>query len=581
MKGQKGTVKKIFDYIGKYKAAAVLSLSFSFLSAILILLLPVIFGDMIDCIVAPGEVDFTTLSPLIIQAAIIILITAVFQWLQYTINNQITANIVRDIRTDAIRRIEILPLSFLDNHPHGDLISRVVADTDTLADGLLLGFSQLFSGLTTIVGTIAFMLSIDVKITLVVVLVTPLSLFAARFIAKKSYAMFRKQAQAKGQQTAYINERLTSQKTVKAFSQERNSIRGFDERNQALASYSLKATFYSSLTNPVTRFVNSVVYAGVALVGALVVVGSGGLTVGGFTCFLSYATQYTKPFNDISSVITELQNALACAQRIFELIEQEPQTAEREKAKLSDIRGDVDFRHVSFSYDKEKPLLQNIDFSVKAGQRVAIVGPTGCGKTTLINLLMRFYDADNGDIFIDGISIYDIPRRNLREQFGMVLQDTWVKNASIRENIVMGKPDATDEQIKAAARASGTHSFIKRLPKGYDTVLGKDFDGLSEGQKQLLCITRVMLCPPPMLILDEATSSIDTRTELLITEDFSKLMKGRTSFIVAHRLSTIREADLILVMKDGNIIETGTHASLLAQNGFYKELYESQFKKSE
>ena len=498
-----------------------------------------------------------------------------------TINNQITANIVRDIRTDAIRRIEILPLSFLDNHPHGDLISRVVADTDTLADGLLLGFSQLFSGLTTIVGTIAFMLSIDVKITLVVVLVTPLSLFAARFIAKKSYAMFRKQAQAKGQQTAYINERLTSQKTVKAFSQERNSIRGFDERNQALASYSLKATFYSSLTNPVTRFVNSVVYAGVALVGALVVVGSGGLTVGGFTCFLSYATQYTKPFNDISSVITELQNALACAQRIFELIEQEPQTAEREKAKLSDIRGDVDFRHVSFSYDKEKPLLQNIDFSVKAGQRVAIVGPTGCGKTTLINLLMRFYDADNGDIFIDGISIYDIPRRNLREQFGMVLQDTWVKNASIRENIVMGKPDATDEQIKAAARASGAHSFIKRLPKGYDTVLGKDFDGLSEGQKQLLCITRVMLCPPPMLILDEATSSIDTRTELLITEDFSKLMKGRTSFIVAHRLSTIREADLILVMKDGNIIETGTHASLLAQNGFYKELYESQFKKSE
>ena len=581
MKGQKGTVKKIFDYIGKYKAAAVLSLIFSFLSAILILLLPVIFGDMIDCIVAPGEVDFTTLSPLIIQAAIIILITAVFQWLQYTINNQITANIVRDIRTDAIRRIEILPLSFLDNHPHGDLISRVVADTDTLADGLLLGFSQLFSGLTTIVGTIAFMLSIDVKITLVVVLVTPLSLFAARFIAKKSYAMFRKQAQAKGQQTAYINERLTSQKTVKAFSQERNSIRGFDERNQALASYSLKATFYSSLTNPVTRFVNSVVYAGVALVGALVVVGSGGLTVGGFTCFLSYATQYTKPFNDISSVITELQNALACAQRIFELIEQEPQTAEREKAKLSDIRGDVDFRHVSFSYDKEKPLLQNIDFSVKAGQRVAIVGPTGCGKTTLINLLMRFYDADNGDIFIDGISIYDIPRRNLREQFGMVLQDTWVKNASIRENIVMGKPDATDEQIKAAARASGAHSFIKRLPKGYDTVLGKDFDGLSEGQKQLLCITRVMLCPPPMLILDEATSSIDTRTELLITEDFSKLMKGRTSFIVAHRLSTIREADLILVMKDGNIIETGTHASLLAQNGFYKELYESQFKKSE
>lgn len=580
MKGQKDTIKKVLHYIGKYKAAAVLSLLFSFLSAILILLLPVIFGEMIDCIVEPGKVDFTALAPLMIQAVVIILITAVFQWLQYSINNKITADIVRDIRTDAIRRIEILPLSYLDNHPHGDLISRVIADTDTLSDGLLLGFSQLFSGITTIVGTIVFMLSIDVRITLVVVLVTPLSLFAARFIAKRSYSMFRKQAQAKGRQTAYINERLSSQKTIKAFSQEETSIQGFDERNKTLAAYSLKATFYSSLTNPVTRFVNSVVYAGVALVGALVVIGSGGLTVGGFTCFLSYATQYTKPFNDISSVVTELQNALACAQRIFELIEQTPQSEDKTKAALSDIRGDVEFRHVCFSYDKKKPLLQNIDFSVKAGQRVAIVGPTGCGKTTLINLLMRFYDADSGDILIDGVSIYDIPRKNLREQFGMVLQDTWVKNASIRENIVMGKPDATDEQIKTAAKVSGAHSFIKRLPKGYDTVLGTDFDGLSEGQKQLLCITRVMLCLPPMLILDEATSSIDTRTELLITEDFSKLMKGRTSFIVAHRLSTIREADLILVMKDGNIIETGTHHSLLAQNGFYKELYESQFKKS-
>lgn len=580
MKGQKDTIKKVLHYIGKYKAAAVLSLLFSFLSAILILLLPVIFGEMIDCIVEPGKVDFTALAPLMIQAVVIILITAVFQWLQYSINNKITADIVRDIRTDAIRRIEILPLSYLDNHPHGDLISRVIADTDTLSDGLLLGFSQLFSGITTIVGTILFMLSIDVRITLVVVLVTPLSLFAARFIAKRSYSMFRKQAQAKGRQTAYINERLSSQKTIKAFSQEETSIQGFDERNKTLAAYSLKATFYSSLTNPVTRFVNSVVYAGVALVGALVVIGSGGLTVGGFTCFLSYATQYTKPFNDISSVVTELQNALACAQRIFELIEQTPQSEDKTKAALADIRGDVEFRHVCFSYDKKKPLLQNIDFSVKAGQRVAIVGPTGCGKTTLINLLMRFYDADSGDILIDGVSIYDIPRKNLREQFGMVLQDTWVKNASIRENIVMGKPDATDEQIKTAAKVSGAHSFIKRLPKGYDTVLGTDFDGLSEGQKQLLCITRVMLCLPPMLILDEATSSIDTRTELLITEDFSKLMKGRTSFIVAHRLSTIREADLILVMKDGNIIETGTHHSLLAQNGFYKELYESQFKKS-
>ena len=580
MKKKESTLKKVFNYIGKYKFAAVLSLLFSLISAVLMLFLPVLFGDMIDCIVAPGQVDYAAMTRLIIQGAGIILATAIVQWLQNVINNRITSDIVRDIRVDAIRRIETLPLKFLDNHPHGDLMSRVIADTDTLSEGLLLGFSQLFSGLTTIVGTIVFMLSIDVRITLVVVLVTPLSLFAARFISKRTYSMFRKQSEAKGRQTAYINERLGSQKVIKAFCQEENAIRAFDETNQTLASYALKATFYSSLTNPVTRFVNSVVYAGVTLVGALAVLGTGGVfSVGSFTCFLSYATQYTKPFNDISSVITELQNALACAKRVFELIEEAPEEPDKANAQLSDIRGEVQFRKVCFSYEKDKPLLQNISFSVKAGQRVAIVGPTGCGKTTLINLLMRFYDADSGDISIDGVSIYDIPRKNLREQFGMVLQDTWIKNASIRENIVMGKTDVTDEQIKAAAKSSGAHSFIKRLPKGYDTVLGKDFDGLSEGQKQLLCITRVMLCPPPMLILDEATSSIDTRTELLITEDFSKLMQGRTSFIVAHRLSTIREADLILVMKDGNIIETGTHQSLLAQNGFYKNLYESQFMK--
>lgn len=577
MKKNSSVLKKVLNYIGKYKFAVAVSLIFSFLSAALILILPIIFGDIIDLITEPGKVDFTEMKPLMIKAGVTICVTAVMQWFQNSVNNRITSDTVRDIRTDAVKRIEILPLSYLDSHPHGDIISRVISDTDTLSEGLLLGFSQLFSGLTTIIGTIIFMMSINIKITLVVVLVTPLSLFAARFISKRSYKMFKKQSSAKGDITSYINERLNNQKTVKAFSKEQDSINDFNGKNSKLAEYSLKATFYSSLTNPVTRFVNSVVYAGVALTGAIAVTNVTGLTVGGFTCFLSYATQYTKPFNDISSVITELQNALACAERVFELIEAEPQKKDCTDRKLENIKGKVEFKNVSFSYDKSKKLLKNISFTAEAGQKIAIVGPTGCGKTTLINLLMRFYDIDSGDILIDGTSIYSVPRENLRQNFGMVLQDTWIKNASIRENIIMGKPNASDEEITKAAELSGAHSFIKRLPNGYDTVLGKDFDGLSEGQKQLLCIMRVMLCLPPMLILDEATSSIDTRTEMLITEDFNRLMQGRTSFVVAHRLSTIREADLILVMKDGNIIEKGSHKTLIEANGFYKNLYESQF----
>lgn len=578
MKNKASVWKKLAKQIENYKFAAILSLFFSFVSALLILFLPILFGDMIDLMLGAGNVNFKALPPLIFKASILILLTAVLQWLQNFVNNKITADIVRDIRIEAIKKIEVLPLSFLDTHPHGDILSRIISDADTLSEGLLLGFSQLFSGLTTILGTIAFMLSIDVKITLVVVLVTPLSLFAARFIAKKTYTMFRLQSEAKGDQTAFVNERITRQKVIKAFSREEKNIEEFQEKNQILAGRSLKAVFYSSLTNPVTRFVNAVVYAGVIITGALAVIGtSATLTVGGLTCFLSYATQYTKPFNDISSVMTELQNALACAERIFSLLEQEEVSSENDKKRLEKVKGNLEFRNVCFSYDKKKPLLQNISFSVKSGQKIAIVGPTGCGKTTLINLLMRFYDVDSGDILIDGVSIYELSRENLRQNFGMVLQDTWIKNASIHENIAIGKPNVSREDVINAAKASGAHSFIKRLPNGYDAVQGRDFDNLSEGQKQILCITRVMLSPPSMLILDEATSSIDTRTEMLLHEDFNRLMEGRTSFIVAHRLSTIREADLILVMKDGNIIEKGIHDELIQKGGFYKNLYESQF----
>ncbi len=579
-KNNKGMLRRVFAYIGRYKAPTMLSLIFSFVSAALILLLPVIFGDMIDLIAGPEKVDFKGMLPLIVRAGIIIAATAVLQWLQNFLNNKITSDVVRDIRIDAMDKIGRLPVAYLDAHPHGDLISRVVSDTDTLSEGLLLGFSQLFSGVTTILGTLIFMFSLNVKMTLWVVVITPLSLFTARFIARHTHDMFLKQSQTKGALTAFINERLGNQKTVKAFGKEADSAEEFRRKNDEMTGFSLRAIFFSSLVNPTTRFVNSVVYAVAALTGALAVLAGGGaLTVGGFTCFLSYATQYTKPFNDISSVITELQNALACAKRVFELIDAQPESADHTAASLDTAAGRVEFKNVSFSYDKSKKLLQEISFTAAAGQRVAIVGPTGCGKTTLINLLMRFYDADAGDILIDGKSIYAMPRETLRRQFGMVLQETWIKNASIRENITVGKPDATDREIKNAAKMSGAYSFIKRLPKGFDTVLGADSDGLSEGQKQLLCITRVMLAPAPMLILDEATSSIDTRTELLVTADFDRLMKGRTSFIVAHRLSTIRNADLILVMNEGNIIEQGTHESLLAKGGFYRKLYESQFEK--
>ncbi|MBR1810596.1 MAG: ABC transporter ATP-binding protein [Clostridia bacterium] len=579
MKKNNSILRRVFAYIGRCKLPTVLSLLFSFISAALMLFLPVIFGKMID-LIADGQADIQSFPPLILEAAGVIGVTAVFQWLQNFLNNLITADIVRDIRTDAIKKLEVLPLSYLDTHPHGDVISRVVSDTDTLSEGLLLGFSQLFSGVTTIIGTLIFMLGINVKMTVYVILITPLSLFTARFIAKHTYAMFRRQSEAKGALTAFINERLGNQKTVKAFMKEADSVAEFEAKNRRLTGYAQRAVFYTSLTNPVTRFVNAVVYAVAALSGALIVTASGGaaLTVGGFTCFLSYATQYAKPFNDISSVITELQNALACAERVFALIDAAPEPADAAKAHIDSAVGKIEFQNVSFSYDKSKPLLHNISFTAEAGQHIAIVGPTGCGKTTLINLLMRFYDVDSGDILLDGVSIYDLPRAELRRQFGMVLQETWVKNASIRENITIGKPDATAEEIKNAAQASGAYNFIKRLPKGFDTVLGADYDGLSEGQKQLLSITRVMLSLPPMLILDEATSSIDTRTEMLITADFDRLMQGRTAFIVAHRLSTIRSADRILVMNDGDIIEQGTHASLLAENGFYKDLYESQFK---
>ncbi|MBQ6020435.1 MAG: ABC transporter ATP-binding protein, partial [Clostridia bacterium] len=534
-----GMLRRVFRYIGRYKAPTVLSLLFSFLSAALILLLPVIFGKMIDRIVSPGNVDFHGLLPLIVQSAVIIAATAVLQWLQNFLNNKITSNVVRDIRIDAMNKIETLPLSYLDTHPHGDLISRIVSDTDTLSEGLLLGFSQLFSGITTIIGTLIFMFTLNAKPALWVVVITPLSLFTARFIARRTHAMFTKQSEAKGALTAFINERLGNQKTVKAFGKETDSANEFDGKNAELTHFSLRAIFFSSLVNPTTRFVNAVVYAVAALTGAIAVAaGGGGLTVGGFTCFLSYATQYTKPFNDISAVITELQNALACAKRVFELIDAAPESADKNTAAPGTAAGRVEFRNVCFSYDKSKKLLENISFTAEPGQRVAIVGPTDCGKTTLINLLMRFYDVDGGDILIDGRSIYDMPREELRRQFGMVLQETWIKNASIRENITIGKPDATDEEIKTAAKMSGAYSFIRRLPKRFDTVLGADSDGLSEGQKQLLCITRVMLSPAPMLILDEATSSIDTRTELLVTADFDRLMQGRTSFVVAHRLST-------------------------------------------
>lgn len=579
---QKGTLKKVLKYVQRHGFFMVLSILFAAITVALTLYTPILIGDAIDLIVGKGQVDFAGIAAILIKTGIIISITALIQWLMNTINNRITYHVVRDIRNEAFRKIEILPLSYIDAHPYGDIVNRVIADADQFADGLLMGFTQLFTGIVTILGTLFFLFSISWKIAIVVVIVTPLSLFIARFIANRTYRMFRVQSETRGQQTAFIDEMIGNQKVVQAFSHEGEALEEFDRINDRLADCSLRATFYSSLTNPCTRFVNSVVYAGVALAGALICIATTGavnpFTIGQLSACLSYANQYTKPFNEISGVVTELQNALACASRLFELIEEEPQIPEPADAvKLADVKGSVELNDVSFSYVPDRKLIEGLNLSVKPGQRIAIVGPTGCGKTTIINLLMRFYDVNSGSITVEGTDIRNATRNSLRSCYGMVLQETWLRSGTIRDNIVMGKPDATDEEIIAAAKASHAHSFIKRLPQGYDTVITEDGGSLSQGQKQLLCITRVMLCLPPMLILDEATSSIDTRTEIKIQDSFAKMMNGRTSFIVAHRLSTIREADVILVMKDGHIIEQGNHEELLAKNGFYANLYNSQF----
>ena len=579
---QKGTLKKVLKYVKRHGFFMVLSILFAAITVALTLYTPILIGDAIDLIVGKGQVDFAGIAAILIKTGIIIGITALIQWLMNTINNRITYHVVRDIRNEAFRKIEILPLSYIDAHPYGDIVNRVIADADQFADGLLMGFTQLFTGIVTILGTLFFLFSISWQIAIVVVIVTPLSLFIARFIANRTYRMFRVQSETRGQQTAFIDEMIGNQKVVQAFSHEGEALEEFDRINDRLADCSLKATFYSSLTNPCTRFVNSVVYAGVALAGALICIATAGavnpFTIGQLSACLSYANQYTKPFNEISGVVTELQNALACASRLFELIEEEPQIPEPADAvELADVKGSVELNDVSFSYVPDRKLIEGLNLSVKPGQRIAIVGPTGCGKTTIINLLMRFYDVNSGSITVEGTDIRNATRNSLRSSYGMVLQETWLRSGTIRDNIVMGKPDATDEEIIAAAKASHAHSFIKRLPQGYDTVINEDGGSLSQGQKQLLCITRVMLCLPPMLILDEATSSIDTRTEIKIQDSFAKMMNGRTSFIVAHRLSTIREADVILVMKDGHIIEQGNHEELLAKNGFYANLYNSQF----
>ena len=576
----KATLKKVFEYIGRYKYYLLLSMIFALICVSMTLYAPIIIGRTIDFILEPGKVNFNEIKPLLIKTAIIISATSIVQWLMNVCNNKITYNVSRDLRKRAFDKIEVLPCSYLDSHQKGDIVSKVITDVDQISDGLLMGFTQFFTGVITIVGTLAFMLSINVWITLVVVIVTPLSFFIARFIAKKTFKMFSLQSKTRGEQTAFIDEMISNQKVVSSYSMENEIIDRFDDINDRLADYSLKATFFSSITNPATRFVNSIVYAAVALFGAIIVV-KGGITVGILSCFLSYANQYTKPFNEISSVVTELQNALACAQRVFELIEEEPITPDKNDAiALSNPDGEVDIRNLSFSYIKGKKLLTNLNLHVDKGTTVAIVGPTGCGKTTLINLLMRFYDADEGNIYVDSKNTLHITRDSLRKNIGMVLQDTWLKTATIADNIKLGNEDATQEQIIEAAKAAHAHSFIKRLPNGYDTYIGENGGSLSQGQRQLLCITRLMLSPPPILILDEATSSIDTRTEIRIQKAFNSLMKGRTTFIVAHRLSTIKNADVILVMKDGNIIEQGNHQQLFDKKGFYYNLYNSQFPKS-
>lgn len=579
-KKNKGTLKKVFSYIGKYKYFLILSMFFAAVTVGLTLYAPILVGKAIDCIIGKGNVDFVNMKSILIKVAVIVVSTALIQWLMNVCNNKITYNVSRDLRKKAFEKIEILPFSYIDTHSKGDIVSRVITDVDQLSDGLLMGFTQFFTGVITIIGTLAFMLSVNVFITIVVVVVTPLSFFIARFIAKKTFNMFSLQSKTRGEQTSFIDEMISNQKVAEAYSMNEENKARFDKINDDLAKYSLKATFFSSITNPATRFVNSIVYAAVALFGAIMAV-KGNITVGILSCFLSYANQYTKPFNEISSVVTELQNAIACAARVFELIEETPEIPDKTDAiNLENVKGNIEIDDLYFSYNPDRGLLKDVNINVEPGKTVAIVGPTGCGKTTLINLLMRFYDPNNGAISVDEVNTQDVTRQSLRQNFGMVLQDTWLKSGTIADNIRLGKTDATDDEIIEAAKKAHAHSFIKRLPNGYKTKIGEDGGSLSQGQKQLLCITRLMLCPPPMLILDEATSSIDTRTEIKIQKAFNTLMKNRTTFIVAHRLSTIQNADLILVMNDGNIIEQGTHVSLYAQKGFYYNLYNSQFSKN-
>lgn len=574
---KKSTIKKIMPYIKRYMVFVIMSLIFAAGTVGLTLYIPKLTGEAIDLIIDKGFVDFEGIFDILFKIGLFSLIASLMQWFMNYCNNKITYGVVKDIRDAAFVKIEKLPLKYIDTHPHGDTVSRVIADADQFADGLLMGFTQLFSGVITICATVGFMISIDYRIALIVIVLTPISIFVAKFIASKTHDMFKLQSVTRGEQTAFIDEMIGNQKVVQAYSREEAALDKFDEINGRLEKYSLRAVFFSSLTNPSTRFVNNIVYAVITVVGAIIVVG-GGISVGDLTCLLNYANQYTKPFNEISGVITELQNSFVCAARVMELIEEEPVTPDSETSVvLEDADGSVSLDNVSFSYVPEKELIKNLNLSVKPGQRIAIVGPTGCGKTTLINLLMRFYDVNSGSIRVNDIDIREMTRRSLRSSIGMVLQETWLKSGTIRENIVMGNPLATEEEVIAAAKAAHAHSFIKRLPNGYDTEIGEDGGNLSQGQKQLLCITRVMLTKPPMLILDEATSSIDTRTEIKIQKAFDALMEGRTSFIVAHRLSTIREADVILVMKDGNIIEQGNHEELMKLGGFYNNLYNSQW----
>lgn len=575
--GKKGTLMKVLRYIRPYMHYVILSLLFAALSVILTLYAPILLGEAIDCIVGKGNVDFGEIFLILEKTACVIIVTGIAQWLMNLCNNQITYGVVKDIRLKAFKKLENLPLSYVDSHASGDTISRIITDVEQFSDGLLMGFSQFFTGAVTILATLLFMLSIDVKISLVVVLITPLSFFVAGFIAKRTYMMFKKQSETRAKMTSLVNEMVGNQKVVQAFGYGRRASKRFDEINDTLKGYSRRAIFFSSITNPSTRFVNNLVYMGVGITGALSAI-TGAISVGQLSCFLTYANQYTKPFNEISGVVTELQNAFACAKRVFDFMEEEPETPDDADAVvLKEVEGNLSLCNVSFSYKKETPLLKDLNLEVKPGQKIAIVGPTGCGKTTLINLLMRFYDVNQGEIRMEGIDIRRLTRKSLRENYGMVLQETWLKSATIAENIAYGKPDATMEEIMVAAKEAHAHSFIMRMPEGYDTMISEEGGSLSQGQKQLLCIARVMLRLPPVLILDEATSSIDTRTEIQVQKAFEKLMEGRTSFIVAHRLSTIRTADRILVMKDGNIIEQGTHDELLSQDGFYKNLYESQF----